>query len=78
MIPSMNRKKLTIDAGANSLNEIKYLALLKGDLVLFLFDLRKMPECKLKWEMSKVFKPQIKRMLKEIVQLEEYYIKEEK
>jgi len=71
-------KKLTINAGVDSLNEIKHLTDLKSDLYKFLFSLKNMPEFTLKWEMKKVFEPQVRGILNEIKKLEEYFEDTEK
>jgi len=45
-------KRITIDAGKNSLNPEKDLDKLKKHLYNFIFELKKMPEYELKWSIQ--------------------------
>ena len=69
-------KKITADAGINSLDEIKHIHQLQSDLYQWKFSLRKMPECVLKFELKKAFDPQIRGILNELRKLGEHFNKE--
>jgi len=57
-------KKLTTEAGKDSLNYEKDIDSLKSHLYGFLFTLRKLPEYDLKWAVRKELEPHVRQMIK--------------
>ena len=69
----MKPKQITIDAGKNAINYEKMLDKVYSNMIKFLFEVKNMPECELKWIFNKVFTQQIRQMMRDINHIRSKY-----